>query len=204
MVDAGFLTTKRYSGRRLHDCTLVIVDLETTGFSFDSAGITEIGAVKVRAGQVLDEFQTFVNPGVSIPAKITQMTGITNDHVRHAPLSDSAMDSFLEFAGFQSTGDDRTILVAHNSPFDVGFLKAACVYWDRDWPNPPELDTVKFARLVLPKPEIADVRLDTLAAHFNVSVTPTHRALDDARATVEVLWELMRLASERNIAVYPG
>lgn len=203
MVDAGFLTTKRYSGRRLHDCTLVIVDLETTGFSPDSAGITEIGAVKVRAGQVLDEFQTFVNPGVSIPAKITQMTGITNDHVRHAPLSDSAMDSFLEFAGFEPTGDDRTILVAHNSKFDVGFLKHACNYWDRHWPNPPELDTVIFARRVL-KNAISDVRLDTLAAHFNVSVTPTHRALDDARATVEVLWQLMHLAGQSNYAVYPG
>lgn len=213
MVDAGFVTTRKHSGQALHDCTLVIVDLETTGFSPSSASITEIGAVKVRRGQVLEEFQTFVNPGVSIPARITQITGITDAHVRDAPHPSSAMDQFLAFAGFANaqfesqdvdslvfdSNEPPTILVAHNAPFDVGFLRANAEAFGIGWPAPPVLDTVAFARLVL-KSDIPDVRLDTLAAHFNVSVTPTHRALDDAKATVEVLWNLMRLATERGIA----
>jgi DNA polymerase-3 subunit epsilon len=161
----------------------------------------------------LEEFQTFVNPGVSIPPRITQITGITDDHVRDAPHPSSALDQFLAFAGFADaqiesqdvdsltfeSNEPPTILVAHNAPFDVGFLRANAEAFGISWPAPPILDTVAFARLVL-KSEISDVRLDTLAAHFNVSVTPTHRALDDAKATVEVLWNLMRLATERGIA----
>ena len=213
MVDAGFVTANKHSGQALHDCTLVIVDLETTGFSPTAASITEIGAVKVRRGKVLEEFQTFVNPGVSIPYKITEMTGITDDHVRDAPHPSLAMVEFLAFAGFADaqvesqdadalvfdSNEPPTILVAHNAPFDVGFLKANAEAFGITWPFPPILDTVPFARSVL-KSDIPDVRLDTLAAHFNVSVTPTHRALDDAKATVEVLWNLMQLATERGIA----
>jgi DNA polymerase-3 subunit epsilon len=192
---------------------MVIVDLETTGFSPTTASITEIGAVKVRAGKILAEFQTFVNPGVSIPAKITEMTGITDDHVRDAPHPSSALDAFLAFAGFADyridspdldtevfdLTEEPTILVAHNAPFDVGFLKHNAFTFGIDWPLPPILDTVKFAGSVLSKSEIANLKLDTLAKHFNVSVSPTHRALDDAKATVEVLWNLMQLAHEREI-----
>lgn len=214
MVDAGFVTAHKFSGQALHDCTLVIVDLETTGFSPTSASITEIGAVKVRRGQVLEEFQTFVNPGVSIPYKITQMTGITDKHVRDAPHPSSAMTDFLAFAGFAAeqidaqdvdslvfdSNEPPTILVAHNAPFDVGFLKANALAFGISWPFPPILDTLKFADKVLSKTEIRNLKLDTLAEHFNVSVTPTHRALDDAKATVEVLWNLMNLATQRGIA----
>ena len=212
MVDAGFVTTSKHSGQALHDCTLVIVDLETTGFSPTSASITEIGAVKVRRGKVLEEFQTFVNPGVSIPYKITEMTGITDNHVRYAPHPSEALEAFLAFAGFADaqvesqdadalvfdSNEPPTILVAHNAPFDVGFLKANAEAFGIDWPAPPILDTLKFAGFVLDKSETPNLKLDTLAAHFNVSVTPTHRALDDVKATVEVLWNLMQLATERN------
>jgi len=213
MVDAHFSPHRKYSGSELHSRTMVIVDLETTGFSPTAASITEIGAVKIRAGQVLEEFQTFVNPGVSIPAKITEMTGITDDHVRDAPHPSSALDAFLAFAGFAEfqidspqldsgffeVTEEPTILVAHNAPFDLGFLTHNAVTFGIDWPAPPVLDTLKFAGSVLQKHEIANLKLDTLAEHFNVAVTPTHRALDDAKATVEVLWNLMRLASDRDL-----
>jgi len=213
MVDAGSTPHRKYSGSELHGRTMVIVDLETTGFSPTSANITEIGAVKIRAGKVLEEFQTFVNPGVSIPAKITEMTGITDSHVRDAPHPSSALDAFLAFAGFHAyridsqetdsaffeVTEEPTILVAHNAPFDLGFLKHNAVTFGIEWPAPPVLDTLRFADLVLEKHEIVNLKLDTLAAHFNVSVSPTHRALDDAKATVEVLWNLMQLANEREL-----
>ena len=213
MVDARYSPHRKHSGSELHSRTMVIVDLETTGFSPTAASITEIGAVKVRAGKILEEFQTFVNPGVSIPAKITEMTGITDDHVRDAPHPSSALDAFLAFAGFadyridsQETDsaffevtEEPTILVAHNAKFDLSFLTHNAVTFGIEWPAPPVLDTLRFADLVLEKHEIANLKLDTLAEHFNVSVSPTHRALDDAKATVEVLWNLMQLANEREL-----
>jgi len=213
MVDAGYSPHRKYSGSELHSRTMVIVDLETTGFSPTAASITEIGAVKVRAGKILEEFQTFVNPGVSIPYKITEMTGITDDHVRDAPHPSSALADFLAFAGFADyridspdldsaffeVTEEPTILVAHNAKFDLSFLTHNAVTFGIEWPAPPVLDTLRFADLVLEKHEIANLKLDTLAEHFNVSVSPTHRALDDAKATVEVLWNLMQLANEREL-----
>ncbi len=104
-------------GRPLRDITFCVVDLETTGGSAAAGSmITEIGAVKVRGGEVLGEFQTLVNPHTSIPPFIAVLTGITNSMVASSPPIDSALPAFLEFA-------QGTVLVAHNAPFDVGFLK---------------------------------------------------------------------------------
>lgn len=174
----------------LINTTFVVVDLETTGGRTADSGITEIGAVKVKGGQVLGEFQTFVNPGMPIPAFISVLTGITDQHVAHAPHVESAIASFLEFAAFTS-GTHSPILVAHNAPFDVGFLKAACAKHNFAWPNPRVLDTVTLARRVLRNDEVRNRKLGTLAEYFHSEVTPTHRALDDARATVHVLHGLI-------------
>ncbi|WP_434582127.1 exonuclease domain-containing protein [Carbonactinospora thermoautotrophica] len=106
-------------GPPLHEVTFVVVDLETTGNSPPGAGITEIGAVKVRGGQVLGEFHTLVDPGTPIPPFITVLTGITDQMVAGAPGIADVLPRFLEFAG-------GSVLVAHNAPFDVGFLKHAC------------------------------------------------------------------------------
>ena len=174
----------------LINTTFVVVDLETTGGRTDDSAITEIGAVKVQGGQVLGEFQTFVNPGMPIPTFISVLTGITDQHVARAPHVKSAIASFLEFAGF-SGGNSSPILVAHNAPFDVGFLKAACSQHEFPWPNPRILDTVTLARRVLRSDEVRNRKLSTLSEYFHSEVTPTHRALDDARATVHVLHGLI-------------
>lgn len=100
-------------GRALIDTTFVVVDLETTGGSHTSADITEIGAVKIRGGEIIGEFQTLVNPGSPIPAFITVLTGITDAMVVEAPSIHSALFSFLEFAG----SPIETVLIAHNAPF---------------------------------------------------------------------------------------
>jgi DNA polymerase-3 subunit epsilon len=172
-------------GRPLHDVTFCVVDLETTGGSVgDGDRITEIGAVKVRGGQVLGEFQTLVNPHTSIPAFIAVLTGITNRMVADAPPITSALPAFLEFAA-------GSVLVAHNARFDVGFLKHFAREQEIPWPDFDVLDTVKIARHVVTRDESPNHKLSSLARVFRSGTTPNHRALEDARATVDVLHGMM-------------
>ena len=171
-------------GQPLREVTFVVVDLETTGGSPATCDITEIGAVKVRGGEVLGEFQTLVNPCSSIPPFIAVLTGITDAMVAGAPRLDQALPAFLEF----SRG---AVLVAHNAPFDLGFLRAGCERHGLDWPAPDSLDTARLARRVLTRDEAPDCKLSTLARLFRAGTTPNHRALADARATVDVLHGLI-------------
>jgi len=172
-------------GRPLRDITFCVVDLETTGGSAAAGSmITEIGAVKVRGGEVLGEFQTLVNPHAAIPPFIAVLTGITNSMVSDAPSIESALPAFLEFAA-------GTVLVAHNAPFDVGFLRHFASAQDLTWPGFEVLDTAKLARRVITRDDAPNCKLSSLAQLFNAATTPNHRALSDARATVDVLHGLM-------------
>lgn len=176
----------------LKDATFVVLDLETTGGSPDSSEITEIGAVKVRGGEVVGEFQTLVNPGVEIPPFITVLTGITDAMVIEAPRIAEVLPSFFEFAG----SPENTFLVAHNAPFDISFMRHATLREKRPWPRYRVLDTAKLARRVLTRDEVPNNKLATLAPYFGAEITPNHRALDDAKATVDVLHGLIgRLGS---------
>jgi DNA polymerase-3 subunit epsilon len=168
----------------LSDVTFVVVDLETTGGPATQAGITEIGAVKVRGGEVLGEFATLVEPGVGIPAHIQSLTGITPTMVRDAPSVAGAVAAFGEFAR-------DAVLVAHNAPYDLGFLKAACVKHDLTWFPGRSLDTARLARVALHSGEVRNCKLATLAQHFGSPITPVHRALADAQATTHVLHRLL-------------
>lgn len=170
-------------GTPLIDTTFVVVDLETTG-SGPEASITEIGAVKVRGGEVIGEFQTLVDPLIHIPALIQVLTGITNSMVAGAPRLAAVLPGFLEFAG-------DAVLVAHNAAFDIGFLKRACAEHDTPWRGNTIIDTVALARCVLLRDEVTNHKLATLARHFGSPTTPDHRALTDARATVDVLHGLI-------------
>jgi DNA polymerase-3 subunit epsilon len=186
---AGDALTISDIGKSLAHTTFVVVDLETAGGKPIDAGITEIGAVKVRGGEVIGEFRTFCAPGVPIPAFISVLTGITDHHVAGAPSVATAVREFLAFANFES--GDQPVLVAHNAPFDVGFLKSACNKFEIEWPKPLVLDTVILARKILRKDEVRNRKLSTLAQFFRTPVSPTHRALDDARATTSVLHGLI-------------
>jgi DNA polymerase III subunit epsilon len=172
-------------GRPLRDLTFCVVDLETTGGSASGGSmITEIGAVKVRGGEVLGEFQTLVNPHTLIPPFIAVLTGITNSMVSEAPPIESVLPSFLEFAA-------GSVLVAHNAPFDVGFLQWFTARQGLAWPSFEVLDTAKIARRVITRDDAPNCKLSSLARAFHASTTPNHRALSDARATVDVLHGLM-------------
>ncbi|MFT4294763.1 MAG: DEDD exonuclease domain-containing protein [Micropruina sp.] len=170
-------------GTPLSQVTFCVVDLETTGGGVDDR-VTEIGAVKVRGGEVLGEFQTLVNPRTHIPPLIAVLTGITDTMVADAPRLAAVLPGFLEFA----TG---CVLVAHNAGFDVGFLKRACAEHGYPWPNPAVVDTVSLARQAMLRDEVRNHKLATLAQHFHTETTPNHRALTDARATVSVLHGLL-------------
>ncbi|MFY1686960.1 DEDD exonuclease domain-containing protein [Plantactinospora sp. WMMB782] len=175
----------------LRGTTFVVLDLETTGGAPDGGGITEIGAVKVRGGEELGVLATLVNPGEPIPPFITVLTGITQAMLLPAPPVEEVLPSLLEFLR-------GAVLVAHNAPYDVGFLKAACARHGYTWPNPRVLDTAALARRVLTRDEVPNRKLGTLAAFFRTPHQPTHRALADARATVDVLHGLIaRLGGHR-------
>lgn len=170
-------------GTFLPEVTFVVVDLETTGGGADSS-ITEIGAVKVRAGEVLGEFQTLVRPDQPIPAMIQVLTGISQQMVASAPRLDEVLPAFAEFAA-------GATVVAHNARFDVGFLKRGYAEVGLTWPRPSVVDTVALARCALLRDEVRNCKLATLAAHFGAATVPNHRALSDARATVDVLHGLL-------------
>jgi DNA polymerase III epsilon subunit family exonuclease len=175
-------------GRPLVRTTFVVLDLETSGGAPHlGAHITEIGAVKVRGGEVLGKFQTFINPGTPIPSFITELTGINDAMVSSSPRIAEVFPVLLEFLG----AENETVFVAHNAPFDLSFLKAAASASEYKWPKFTVIDTAKLARRVLSRDEVVNCKLGTLAEFFNASVSPTHRALDDALATVDVFHALI-------------
>ncbi|TDK99408.1 DEDD exonuclease domain-containing protein [Mycobacterium paragordonae] len=185
----------------LRETTFVVVDLETTGGRAKGRegvtpdAITEIGAVKVCGGRVLGEFATLVDPQRSIPPQIVRLTGITTAMVCDAPTIEAVLPMFLDFAG-------DSVLVAHNAGFDIGFLRAAAERCELPWPRPRVLCTVRLARRVLSREEAPSVRLAELARIFAVATQPTHRALDDARATVDVLHALIERVGNQGIHTY--
>lgn len=176
----------------LYDTTFVVVDLETTGTSPESDAITEIGAVKVRGGEVLGEFATLVDPGRAIPPAVVHVTGITTAMVCAAPPIEAVLPGFLEFAA-------GAVLVAHNARFDMAFLRAAAARCGTPWPAAQVVCTVRLARRVLARDEAPSVRLSVLARVLGASTQPTHRALADARATVDVLHALMARVGNQGV-----
>lgn len=183
-------------GRTLQEITFVIIDLETTGGAPHlGAGITEIGAVKVRAGELLGQFQTFIDPQHPVPAYITDLTGITDEMVFQSPTISEIFPSLLEFLG----SPNETVLVAQNAPFDLSFLKFAARAHGFEWPTYPVLDTAIIARKVLTRDEVPNCKLGTLAEFFGTKTTPNHRALEDARATVDVFHGLLERLGSHDI-----
>jgi DNA polymerase-3 subunit epsilon len=186
-VPLGVQSSFEDLGTALSDVTFCIVDLETTGGSPEQHAITEIGAVKVRRGEFEGTLQTLVDPGVSVPAFVRLLTGISDDMLTDAPSIDAVLPTFLEFAR-------NTVLVAHNAGFDIGFLNAACERLGYEPLEQRVVDTAGLARRVLGG-EVANRKLETLARHFRCPHKPAHRALSDALATTDVLHHLIeRLA----------
>ncbi len=174
-------------GTPLHEVTFCVIDLETTGGDANVEAITEIGAVKIRGGEVVGTFQTLVDPGRAIPPTITVITGITNAMVTRAPKIDSVWPSLAEFVA-------GTVLVGHNVRFDLSFLDAAARRRGDPVFSNPRLDTLALARRLLAD-EVPRFGLGELAKRLRLPHTPTHRALDDALATMHLLHVLIERAT---------
>ena len=178
--------------RTLAEVTFIVLDLETTGASpTTGCAITEIGAIAIRGGEILEEFSSFVNPQVALPEYIVNLTGITDEMLIDAPLINEVFPDFIEFIDRH----EHVHLVAHNAPFDIGFLKAAASQLSHIWPKYEVIDTVKLARRVIERSEIENYKLGTLSQFFNTKALPNHRALDDVKTTVEVLHRLIERLS---------
>ncbi len=189
MPEQTFVATQRSFddlGAALHEVTFVVIDLETTGGSAADCAITEVGAVKLRGGECLGTYQTLVDPGCAIPPEITVITGITQAMVMRAPRMEAVMPSLLEFIG-------DAVIVGHNIRFDLGFLNAALTRQDRPRLPHRSIDTLALARRLL-RDEVPNCRLGTLADRLRLSHTPSHRALDDALATGDLLHFLLERA----------
>ncbi|MCF6464698.1 PolC-type DNA polymerase III [Clostridium sp. Cult2] len=167
----------------------VVFDIETTGLSPKNDMITEIGAVKIEKGKVIDEFSQLINPEKPIPSKIVKITGITDDMVRDKPTIQEILPKFEEFI-------NDSVLVAHNASFDTSFIKEQLSRVGRTLNN-PVFDTLELSRALFP--ELKSHRLNLVARHLNVSLINHHRAVDDAKATSEIFLKSMEILKRNSI-----
>ncbi len=188
LIDDSQKITYDISSGNIKD-SFVVFDIETTGLDKKSCGITEIGAIKIEGGKIIDHFSTFINPQMPIPQKISELTGITDDMVKNAPLKDEAIPKFLEFC-------KGSVLVAHNANFDTGFIKIAC----ENLKLPFEfgyLDTLMLARCLFT--DLPNHRLNTLSKHLNIVLENHHRAVDDAKATADIFVKMLEMLEDMSI-----
>ncbi|MBQ2719315.1 MAG: PolC-type DNA polymerase III, partial [Clostridia bacterium] len=170
----------------------VVFDIETTGFSVDSCRITEIGAVRIRDGEVTATFNTLVDPEQPIPPAVVEVTHITDEMVKDAPKIEVALQSFLDFIG-------DAPLVAHNANFDVGFIRAAAERCGYPFQN-PYLDTLALSRYLNPK--LPKHKLDAVAKHYGLGDFNHHRASDDAEMLARIYFRMLEQLSEEGIHTF--
>lgn len=171
------------------DDTYIVFDLETTGLSPLSEKITEIGAVKVQNGKIIDRFSTFVNPKKPIPLKIQELTGINDEMVKDAPVIEEILPTFLDFC-------KGAVLVAHNAAFDTGFIRFFANQIGSQI-NHTVLDTVELSRFLFP--ELKRHKLNLIAKHLGIELENHHRAVEDAEATAHIFVRMIELLKEKEI-----
>jgi len=172
------------------DGTYIVFDIETTGLSFKHDKITEIGAVKINKGEIVDKFSALINPEIKIPSKIVELTGITDEMVKDKPTIDKILPKFLDFIG-------DSPVVAHNASFDTSFIKENCSKLNCEFNN-TIIDTLSLSRILVP--DIKRHKLNILAKHFNVKLENHHRAVDDAQATGEIFIQLISILKDKDIS----
>ena len=174
-------------GQVIEDTTFCVLDLETTGLSFRTDKITEIGIMKVKNGEVIDEFSCFVNPEKPIPPRVVEVTHITDEMVKDAETIDKVFPKMLEFIG-------DSVIVAHNADFDVTFLKYNAKELGYSLEN-TTMDTLRLAKFVFP--DFKKYKLGIIAEKLGIVVEVAHRALDDVDTTVKVLKVMFEKLKEK-------
>ena len=173
----------------------IVFDIETTGLSVQNCRITEIGAVRIRGGEVVESFDTFVNPEIPIPEEITKLTSITDEMVADAPKIDEALDMFFGFIGDRDC-ENKKLLIAHNADFDTGFIRYAAKQCGKEFKN-PYLDTVALSRFL--NQGLKNHKLDTLAQYYKLGDFNHHRACDDAEMLARIYFKMLETMLERDI-----
>lgn len=169
---------------------IVVIDFETTGLAPRHDHIIEIGAVRIRGDEIVDELSMLIDPGISIPQKITDITGITTAMVRGQPTFDAIARQLLDFIG-------DAALAAHNAPFDLGFLRESLKRCGLAWQG-PVIDTLSFARKAYPT--LKTHKLGSVCRHLGIKLKDAHRAVHDARATAMVLQRMMALVRAKDVS----
>lgn len=173
----------------LDNTTYCVLDLETTGISFRTEKITEVGIMKIRNGELLDSFSCFVNPEKPIPQKVVEVTNITDDMVKDADTIDKVLPKVIEFIG-------DSVLVAHNADFDIGFLKYNATALGLKLNN-TYMDTLKLAKELFP--QYKKYKLGIIAENLGIKVDVAHRALDDVDTTVKVFNIMLDMLKEQGV-----
>jgi len=176
------------------DGEMVAFDLETTGLSNRTCKIIEIGAVKIKNGEIVDRMNIFVDPEMPIPEEITRITSITDDMVAGAPKEREALEEFIAFVG-------DSMLVAHNAAFDIGFIRAAAQRCDIPFKN-SYLDTVGLSRYV--NPELKAHKLDAIVKHYKIGDFHHHRASDDAEVLAKIFIIMLERLKKEGITSFEG
>ena len=174
--------------RNLKEATYVVFDLETTGLSAVYDSIIEIGAVKMHQGQVIDRFESFMDPGHPLSAFTTELTGISDADVQGAPDVETVLKQFWEFC-------QGSILVAHNASFDMGFINHVYKQMGKGPIPCPTIDTLELSRLV--NPDLRAHGLKVLTKRYQINLEQHHRAVYDSEATGYLLFKLLAQAEEQ-------
>ncbi len=182
IVDDGVPLVHNPQPRSIKDDTYVVFDVETTGLSSYYDTIIELAAVKVKGGEIIDTFESFVNPHQKLTDTIIELTGITDDMVKDAPELDQVLTDFRDFVG-------DAVLAAHNARFDMGFLNMGYKKIGQPQMKNPVIDTLELARYLYP--DLKNFRLNTLCKKFNIELVSHHRAVYDAQATGYLLWKML-------------
>ena len=172
------------------DEEMIIFDLETTGLSAATERIIEIGAVRIKNGDILEEFDVFVDPEKRLTPEITNLTGITDKMLEGALSENDALDQFYAFCG-----GDNAVLIAHNAKFDTSFLKAAARRCGKSY-NFTSVDTLIIARALFT--ELKSFKLGKLVEHLKLDDFNAHRACDDARALAGVFFKMIERAKQKH------
>ncbi len=176
----------------------VVFDIETTGLSVRNCKITEIGAVKIKDGKVLDRFNTFVDPECPIPEEIVKLTGITDEMVQGAPKYPEALKDFFEFIGNNDpTREYKPLLIAHNANFDIGFIRHFATLAGLPFEN-PYLDTVAVSKFI--NPSLKNHKLDTIAEAYDLGDFNHHRACEDAEMLAMIYFRMVDIMEKMEIS----
>jgi len=190
MIDDEAPMVTNPKDKKIDDEEFVVFDIETTGLNSHTNEIIEIGAVKIKAGRIVDRYSQLINPGRPIPYHITEITSITDEQVANEPKIDEVIGKFVDFIG-------DAVLVAHNAPFDIGFIKRDIKKYLNIDLQCSVIDTLQMARDLFP--DLKKYGLGDLNKTLGLALEKHHRAVDDSQATANMFIIFLEKYKEKGL-----